>query len=88
MRFADISGGLLDAVGHPFGLAGAIGQNARENPAKAFGLIGAMANDVNGGSYFGAVGNLTGNKKPPEEALGLPGFDDFGGGGGLLGGLF
>ena len=76
MRFADITGGLLDGLKHPFGMAGAVGQNARENPAKAFGLIGATANDINGGNYFGQVGNLVGISKPPEEELGLPGFGD------------
>ena len=78
MRFADITGGLLGSVGHPFGMAGNVAENARKNPAAAFGLVGAMANDVNGGNYFGGVGNLTGmSGKPPEEELGMPGFGDF-----------
>ena len=68
-------------------MAGYIGQNARENPGAAFGLVGAAANDINGGSYFGQVGNLTGITKPPEEELGLPGFGKDGGAG-ILGGLF
>ena len=77
MRFADITGGLLGSVGHPFGMAGNVAENARKNPAAAFGLIGAMANDVNGGNYFGAVGNMTRmSGKPPEEQLGLPTFED------------
>jgi len=75
MRFADLSGGILGSVGHQFGLAGNVAENAYDNPAAAFGLIGAATSDVAGGGAFGLIGNLTGNNKPLYEEFGLPGFD-------------